>query len=218
MKPRTKAERELQWWQQELYRIVAWYHGLIPTLWGRESPGEHPPVNFFTAITAFRLADRTRYADLLQVPPGVYYRVLDIGSGPLCPATWFGGNIFSVEPLARQFIEIGYPMDQWGSVLIPQPAENLWMLPDSGFDLVVSNNAMDHVDDFEAVCAEIDRLATPDATIRLNICCRKEPTLSEPQVIDDARVLAAFPEWRRKKLLRLHEQGPEHARDVLWGI
>jgi hypothetical protein len=65
------------------------------------------------------------------------------------------------------------------------------------------------------VALEIQRLAKPGATIRLNICYRHEPTLSEPQVIDDARVHAAF---NRLRLTRIREQGPEESKEVLWGI
>jgi hypothetical protein len=50
MRPRTKAERELQWWQEELYRIAMWYHGHIESLWGIPSPGPHDVLPGFEGL------------------------------------------------------------------------------------------------------------------------------------------------------------------------
>jgi len=217
-----KYGSELKWWNRELEtKIVPWYRGEIPKLWGRELPAEEERITsgrdeIENAVLTLRWADRTRYADLLQLPPRTtgFRRALDLGCGPLVPATWLQAEeVFGVEPIIEQFRQLGFPVDLYGAVLIAGRAEEMWMLPDDYFDLVVSHNAMDHMESVALVAEEIARVATPDATIRLTICYR-EPTPTEPLRIRDEDVLLAFGDMG---LERMAERGPDEALDVLWG-
>lgn len=211
----AKNAGELGWWERELHdRIVPWYHGDLETLWGRPCPNPPGTGTVRDAVMAFRLADWPRYQDLLEIPGDTDCgAILEVGCGPLVPAAMFRGTCYGVDPLIGCYREAGYPIDEYGAVLIEEAAEET-SLPDAFFDTVMCQNSIDHVDDFEAVCREIQRVAKPGALIRIDVTYRAKPTSTEPQVIDDARMVAAFGRIPLEKL-RVHERPDVQC--VLWG-
>lgn len=211
----AKNAKELVCWDEELRnRIVPWYRGEIPKLWGRPCPSSPGTGTVADAAMAFRQADVKRYQELLQMPPDRDYgMILEIGCGPLVPAACFTGLCFGVDPLIAHYRALGYPVDRYGAVLLNSPAEDLWMLPDDLFDTIVSQNSIDHVDDFEAVCSEMCRLAKPGALIRHDVTYRKA-TITEPQELDDDRVMAAMGSF---PIQRLREIMCPDVNYVLWG-
>jgi ubiquinone/menaquinone biosynthesis C-methylase UbiE len=68
--------------------------------------------------------------------------------------------------------------------------------PDNYFDAVLSVNALDHVDDFDQVAAEIQRVVKPGGEIRFEVEYHA-PTVTEPLSLDDNKVREAFSksEW-----------------------
>ena len=59
------------------------------------------------------------------------------------------------------------------------------------FDAVISVNALDHVDDFEQVASEMQRVLRRSGTAYFEIEYHV-PTVTEPLALDDSRVRSAF--------------------------
>lgn len=214
-----KHEDESQWWFRWLNdSILPWARGDLETLMYCESIGPCVPTTADSrqAVLAFREKVKHVYHDVAWCLQGKrnYGMILDIGCGPLVPAAFLNGVAFGVDPNLPSYREIGYPVQSYGAVLVPFAAENLWMLPDHFFDTILSNNALNHVDDFEATVAEMERLAKPNAFWRLETEYR-EPTLAEPHLLNDERVLAAFKTFVPKRLRERHWEGITAS--VLWG-
>jgi ubiquinone/menaquinone biosynthesis C-methylase UbiE len=60
--------------------------------------------------------------------------------------------------------------------------------PDSQFDVVISVNALDHVQNFETAISEIYRVLKPNGKIYLSFNYQDQPTATEPIVLSDKRV------------------------------
>ncbi len=200
-----KYLRELQWWQREVSeKIVPWYRGDINEVWGILSPECTDGPSQTERIDAVNIFSHAAlyYQDLLAIDPGRdhWNRVLDVGCGPLLPGLHIPCNeLWCVDPLLEHYYAAGFPVRNRGAVLIPCFAENMWPLPSNMFDVVVSHNAIDHVDDFERAVSEIERVAKVNATIRFTVTYHK-PTFTEPMELTDDRIRAAFS--RRVNVMR----------------
>lgn len=115
--------------------------------------------------------------------------VLDIGSGPLgfpdaCPAA----VSISVEPLAKVFADAGLLLDSQ-AVYLSVGAEDI-PLRSKSVDIVISRNNLDHVDDPQAVIAEVQRLLRPGGIFILNTDVEHTPTPAEPHSLSTAELRA----------------------------
>jgi SAM-dependent methyltransferase len=61
-------------------------------------------------------------------------------------------------------------------------------LPSGYVDVMFTLNAMDHVADLDAMCAEIRRVIVPGGTLIGSFNLDEEPTLCEPQTLTEAQV------------------------------
>ncbi len=139
-------------------------------------------------------------------------RLLDIGCGPALPARHLlYDELWCVDPLFERYVQAGFCITGFNVVLVPFYAENLWGIPDDFFDTVVSVNALDHVDDFEAAIGEIERVAKPGALIRIRLHYHT-PTPTEPMELSDERVEAAFSQFPVRALMPLSDSS-----QTLWG-
>jgi len=217
----AKYEDEYRWWDTYLHgSIRPWYRGEHETInyyYLVPCPPERGPDTPQAAAMEFRRCVAPMYFERSWELDATrhYGHVLDLGCGPLIPSADLQGLTFGVDPNLAAYRTMGYPVDQYGAVLIPHAAEDLWMLPSDLFDTVLSNNAMNHVNDFEATVAEMERIARPNSFWRFETEYR-EPTLAEPHRLDDERVRSAFHRFKPQKLRELHWDGIEAS--VLWGI
>jgi SAM-dependent methyltransferase len=118
--------------------------------------------------------------------------VVDIGPGPLgfpdaCPARVSIG----VEPLAERYREHGLLLDPSPAIYLAVGAERI-PLTSASVDVVVARNSLDHVDDPDAVLAEIQRLLRPGGTAILNFDVGHAPTATEPHALSRDGVAAAL--------------------------
>jgi SAM-dependent methyltransferase len=118
--------------------------------------------------------------------------VLDVGPGPLgfpdaCPARLSIG----VEPLAERYREHGLLLDGSDALYLAVGAESVPLVSGS-VDVVVARNSLDHVDDPDAVLAEVQRLLRPGGTLILNFDAGHPPTATEPHVLSAERVRTAL--------------------------
>lgn len=125
-------------------------------------------------------------------------RVLEVGCGPLAPIVQFGGcERHGLDPLVDSSLRSGWPLYDYPVTFVAARGEEM-PYADGYFDAVISVNALDHVDDFDRVASEIQRVLGPGGELFLEIDYHP-PRRLEPQVLDDGRVRAAFGACRMEK-------------------
>lgn len=113
--------------------------------------------------------------------------VADIGCGPHGAIGLFEARRrFGIDPLLDRYTKC-FDMTAQGVEYLSCGAESI-SLADGAVDVVVSRNALDHVDDLASVIDEIGRILKPEGEIILSVNYQEAPTRCEPQVIDDARL------------------------------
>ena len=215
-----KYESEFNWWRNCAANIVQWHTGQAASVWGYPCPD--PPAsepNLAQAILSLRKAARHMYPQALQLPEipvsQSYGRLLDLGCGPLCPATVFKADtVIGIDPLVFEYARIGYPIGLYNATCINIRTEDLFSIfAPLTFDTIISHNAIDHMGDFSEVASQIQLLARPGSFVRLNITYRKA-TITEPLEITDECVLKAF---KSRPLTKIREQNMDDHKVVLWG-
>jgi SAM-dependent methyltransferase len=217
-----KYQEELGWWvNTTATQYIPWYRGEIPFALGCPLPADKVTryeTEWENACATLAQAQSRDYSDTLCIPLDYDCgALLDIGCGPFVSAQFLKHrHLFCLDALIEFYLTARYPIRQAGAVLLPLYAEDMWTIPDNFFDTIVSCNALDHVDDFEATAVEIQRVAKPDALLRLAILFRPEATKTEPLVIDDERVQRAFTKMPLRKLWEGYEEAAK-IRHTLWG-
>lgn len=101
--------------------------------------------------------------------------VLDVGCGPLGALKWFhAGSRFGLDELVDEYRAIGYPLEAHTTAYVQGNAESM-PFPDAKFDVVISVNALDRVEDFGAALAEIHRVLKQKGRLYISFVCREEP-------------------------------------------
>lgn len=194
-----KQYRELAFWRKELATYIAWYRGEIPSFYEHPAPSEGEKVTSYdlptNAVLTLLRASLDRYPRDLRIPPDQFRgkRLLEIGSGPVPYCLAFTGcEIHGLDPLLEQYRIAGFPLDRYSERLtyVNAPAEAI-PAADDAFDAVIAVNALDHVDDFAAAAREIARVLRRGGTLRIETHYH-EPTVCEPQALDDDVVLEHF--------------------------
>jgi SAM-dependent methyltransferase len=118
--------------------------------------------------------------------------VVDIGPGPLgFPDAVPAKLSIGVEPLADAYREHGLLLEDSNAEYLSIGAEHI-PLETNTVDVVVARNSLDHVDDPDAVLAEIQRLLKPGGTLILNFDAGHEPTATEPHTLTRERIATAL--------------------------
>lgn len=141
-----------------------------------------------------RTLTSARYRDDLQIGSQTLARktVLDLGCGPLGALCWFdAGMRVGVDELTHEYQEIGFPLERQPMLYVRGKAEDL-PFPDGQFDSVLSVNALDHVERFEAAIRELARVLKPGGRAFLGMNYQDRPTDCEPVLLNDDRVEAAL--------------------------
>ena len=116
--------------------------------------------------------------------------VADIGCGPVGSLDQFEARLkFGVDVLARSYSPLG--IQAHDMIYLAAPVENL-PFTDDFLDDVISWNALDHVDDFEAAIQEIHRVLKPDGRVFLAFNLDHTPTVQEPQYLTRPRIAQAL--------------------------
>jgi ubiquinone/menaquinone biosynthesis C-methylase UbiE len=191
---RAKADEELRWWLTEWDPVIR-SGGLNPgdvlELLGDERAAETYAGRRWQIARAevVRVLREAAIED-----PGFFESkvVVDIGSGPLgfpsaCPAR----VSISVDPLHDRYAAAGLLLDGAAAIHLSARAERIPLLA-SSVDVVVTRNALDHVDDPHAVLAEVQRLLKPGGTLIANFDVDHTPSTTEPHSLSVAAVKAAL--------------------------
>lgn len=197
--PPVKRHLEGRFWRQELTRYEAWYEGRVPSLYGVPAPTSDQKIvaveiRHAALLTWLELHQKPKYlVDLDLGKDALRGRVLDVGAGPLPSATVFNGiELYCLDPMYHSYLAAGYPLHHYNARFVHAPCESI-PLEDDFIDVVLSVNAIDHVDDFERSAAEIRRVLKPGGRLAMHV--HYHPPISvEPIELSDTRFRAAF-DW-----------------------
>lgn len=183
-----KLVAELTFWKKELLRYHRWFAGELE-LYGTPCP---PKGKYPDAVTAWRKEyQEPHYMEQLLLGRGDLdgLDVLEIGPGPVSGIGIFkGANVMAVDPLVDKYSEIGF---NGGLDIIRGRAEHLRFENDM-FDVVITINSLDHVDDIEKAAAEIMRVLRPGGKMAFAVD-HHEPRECEPIELDDTLMEFLFP-------------------------
>lgn len=201
---KRKYEAEIAYWRGELDHLKRWFVDGSIDWWGIRAPTDKLAVSTLWSVNAVMTMHTLRpsYWEELRLSGDHFQgqRLLEVGCGPLVPCLQFSGcERHGIDPLISTYLEVGWPLFAYDAKLINSGAESM-PYPDGYFDSVISVNALDHVDDFERVAAEIQRVVKPGG----EICFEVEyhlPTVTEPITLSDRRVLAAFQSCEMTKII-----------------
>lgn len=198
VRDRVKHEAEMSHWRSELQVLHDWYVDGTRDWWGSppvpsDEKLEVSDIWVTNAIlTLHRIAPE--YHEDLEIERDAFKgeRVLEIGCGPLVPILQFDDcERHGIDPLLDRYIEAGWPLYDYDARLLSVHGENL-PYPDNWFDSVISVNALDHVDDFQAVAREMIRVAKCGGRIMFAVEYHHDPTLTEPIRLNDRVIADAF--------------------------
>jgi len=91
-------------------------------------------------------------------------------------------------------MEAGFPLHIYDGARFVHGHAEAMPLPSSHFDVVISVNAIDHVDDLSATVREIRRVLKPEGALRLHVHYHAR-TRTEPIEIND-RIMGELFGWR----------------------
>lgn len=194
-----KQRAELRFWAEELSHYVEWYQGRRRTLYKTPCPEENgqnvvPQLHVSAILTWAKLHQCPKYLHDLQLTKDAFrgLKVLDVGSGPIPSATCFeGADIYALDPLAEFYESIGYSRTPFPDVHFCEAKAEKMPFSSHFFDVVLSVNAIDHVDDFEQTAAEISRVLKPGGKLAMHVHYHPA-TECEPLELNDSRVRTAF--------------------------
>ena len=227
-----KTSAELGFWKQEISKYVEWYQGKRPHY-------NFPPpiqVDKYTKyglpidalITWLGLYQQPKYLVDLGVGAEQFrgMRILDVGCGPFPNIFAFKeAEYYGIDPLTNEYRTAGYPIDLWTQQGFHYYADYAEKMPfdDNFFDVVVSVNAIDHVNDFAQTAREIKRVMKPKSILRMHVHYHKK-TICEPIELDDQIFLQHYnwvPNLKKIRQSRTKDMGlytaPKGELFVLWG-
>lgn len=194
---RQKTEAELGYWRGEMKHLSGWFQAGTIDWWGIKPPKPEQKMNVSSLWVVNAIATmhamRPSYTEELKADRRHFagQRILEIGNGPLAPILQFEDcERHGVDPLNNLYMAAGWPMFEYDAKIISQGGEKL-PYPDNYFDAALSVNALDHVDDFQQVANEMQRVVKPGGEIRFEVEYH-QPTIPEPFSLDDDKVRAAF--------------------------
>jgi SAM-dependent methyltransferase len=138
--------------------------------------------------------------------------VADFGCGPQGSLAWAQSARIrlGLDVLAdRYFDRFGASMATHGMVYV-RTTEQAIPLPSGSVDVMFTMNALDHVDDLDAMCREILRVLRPGGDLVGSFNLDEPPTLTEPQHLDERRLRVALLDRLEVRSCRYARRGPEH--------
>ncbi len=192
-----KHDAELAFWRDSMRSLEDWFLKGQTGRSGIRPPRPEQKVNISESWVVNAVATRhamcPNYTERLQIEPDHFIgkRVLEVGTGPFAPIQQFTScTRHGIDPLANLYMAAGWPLYEYDVKIIHSGGECL-PYRDGYFDSVISVNALDHVDDFERVASEMQRVLRPGGGIYFEVEYHT-PTVTEPLELNDARVRRAF--------------------------
>lgn len=121
------------------------------------------------------------YTTLLGVDKHFYAgkKILDVGCGPRGSLEWAdeAAERIGLDPLVERYRELG--IDKHKMRYVNAPSERI-PYPDGYFDVVLSLNSLDHVDDLDETAKEISRVVADGGHFFVMVEIHPHPTIAEP--------------------------------------
>lgn len=119
--------------------------------------------------------------------------ILDIGCGPKGSLEWANqaAERIGLDPLADSYMKIG--ANKHLMKYVKGYAEDM-PFEDKYFDFVCSFNNLDHVNDLQQTCKEINRVLKPGGLFLLMVEIHAKPTTTEPQPLPWSLLKDFFPD------------------------
>lgn len=224
-----KQKKEAAFWKAEIEQYRLWYEGEVSFLYNTPSPLPAEkivcdnPIHSYI-LTWTELHQKPKYLHELNADPRLFAgkKVLDVGAGPIPSATCFEDcELYVLDPLMSVYRKSGFPHHLYPKVhFVEAPAEKI-PFEDNFFDVIISVNAIDHVDHLEKVAKELRRVAKPDCQFLMHVDYHKA-TICEPIEIDDDIFSFSFNWVKGLRVLSrsrhsYSSEDYESERFVLWG-
>jgi SAM-dependent methyltransferase len=119
--------------------------------------------------------------------------VADFGCGPQGSLTWASSATvrIGIDVLASRYADEFPELLEHGMIYVTS-TETRIPLPTDSVDLMFSLNALDHVANFEAMCAELVRVLRPGGLLAASLNLDEPATAEEPQRLTEERVRASL--------------------------
>lgn len=136
--------------------------------------------------------------------------VADFGCGPQGSLAWAHAAQLrlGIDVLADAYIERFGPCLVTHGMIYLRNTEHLIPLPSDFVDVMYTLNALDHVDDLDAMCREMLRVLKPGGELIGSFNLGEPPTRTEPQTLDEVRIHAGLLDHLEIVSRRVARQGP----------
>jgi SAM-dependent methyltransferase len=196
---RRKYDAEIAYWCGAFNHLKEWFIDGSRDWWGIRppTPKQRQNVCDLWVVNAVLTMHQMRpsYCEELRLEAGHFegQRVLEVGCGPLAPILQFTEcTRHCIDPLANVYMSYGWPLYHYDAKIINVGGERM-PYEDGYFDSIISVNALDHVDDFEQVATEMQRVVKRGGAIHFEVEYHA-PTETEPITLTDERIVRAFPQ------------------------
>lgn len=204
---RRKHYAELAFWRGSLSKLEDWYEKGVVDASGIRPPTPEEKINvsdlWVVNAVMTRHAMRPHYLERLKLENDHFSgkRALEVGSGPMAPILQFTNcTRHCVDPLVNVYMTGGWPLFEYDAKFINVGAESL-PYPNAYFDGLISVNALDHVDNFEGVASEMERVLKPGGGVYFEVEYHP-PTITEPLELSESKVIRAFPHCELKSIVK----------------
>jgi SAM-dependent methyltransferase len=201
--PPDKYGAEVAFRREAVDEYELWYRGEISELYETPAPTNAQQVRcrsprHSAILTFLELVIKPKYLYDLQLTRRAFagLRVLDVGAGPMPGGTAFEDiELWCLDPLYPAYLQLGFTLHYWDRVRLVNAFAETMPIEDQFFDVVISVNAIDHVDDFFQTATEIRRVLKNDGLFRMHVHYHaKTPT--EPIELNDEVFSRAY-SWCR---------------------
>jgi len=99
-------------------------------------------------------------------------------------------EIYCLDPLIPEYMRAGFPFHYTNTKFVYGKSEEI-PCKNNYFDVIISVNALDHVDNFSQSAKEIERILKPGGKVRLHLHYHKQ-TITESIELNDEIVKSQF--------------------------
>lgn len=136
--------------------------------------------------------------------------VADFGCGPRGSLQWIEDAALriGIDVLADRYVDAFTSNFLKHNMLYVKSTEKVVPLPTASVDVMFTVNAIDHVDNFEAICDELYRVIKPGGEFLGSFNLEEPPTACEPQQLSEARIKTALLDRLEITNYRVARKGP----------
>lgn len=138
--------------------------------------------------------------------------VADFGCGPCGSLTWVNGALvrIGIDVLADRYADHFKPSLISHGMVYVKCTETVIPLPSDYVDVLITVNAMDHVDDFESICNEILRIIKPGGELIGSFNLEEAPSPCEPQRLTEEIIASKLLNYLQVLSYRTASCGPDN--------